>query len=555
MSRLEIRFLVAAAAAAILPLIGVWLIGWRLVGEAYLGQASQHLAGMTERIAAELEARLVTIDRVLKTVCVLAGDNPELALDVALAELPELDTVGLADGRGYVRASRFRVVPPGNRLPKAEPGSVRKDEWGEPLLRVVERCGQRRLEADVRLRPIFDLVATVPPNDTARLFDRSGRLLASSDLTEVLSQGVRAPASEVRRSTRRLASGWRLSVETSRAALTAPLGRANWLMALALVLALFASAVPGVRLARSLTRPLSLLSQGAAALGQSKKPPQLPVTGPPEARAAIRAFNRMAEDLAEHAERLEALVNERTQALRLALRQAEAASRAKSRFLASVSHELRTPLTSIKGYASTLRSRDVRWSEAETEAFLKVIEEEADRLSRLVNDLLDFARHEAQGLRLVTEPLDVSALIETLQPRLRKLAPEHPVRFSIAPGVPRVPADRERIAGVLYNLVENAGRHTPPGTEITVEALPHPEGVEIVVRDQGPGIPPPLWEAVFEPFFQGEPKPHGSGLGLAICKLVVEAHGGRIWIDTPDGGGTAVHLILPKEAHAGPDRG
>lgn len=200
MSRLEIRFLVAAAAAAILPLIGVWLIGWRLVGEAYLGQASQHLAGMTERIAVELEARLVTIDRVLKTVCVLAGDNPELALDVALAELPELDTVGLSDERRYVRASRFRVIPPSSRLPKADPGNVRKDEWGEPVLRVVVTCGQRRLEADVRLRPIFDLVASVPPNDTARLFDQSGHLLASSDLTEVLRQGLQTPASEVRRS-------------------------------------------------------------------------------------------------------------------------------------------------------------------------------------------------------------------------------------------------------------------------------------------------------------------------------------------------------------------
>ncbi len=381
----------------------------------------------------------------------------------------------------------------------------------------------------------------------ARLFGPGGALLSSSDLTELLGGPPPTEKGGLLTAERRLQNGWRLVVALPEAVLFRPLYRANAAMFLLLALALFASALPGVRLGRSLARPLGLLAEAAGALKAGRRPPPIPETGPAEARLAIRAFNRMAEVQADRTEALERAVRARTQELALALAKAEAASQAKTRFLAAVSHELRTPLTNIKGYVSSLLSPDVEWSEAERREFLAVIEEEADRLARRVGDLLDFARGERGELALAPVPLDLEAWLRQVEPALRALAPDHPFDLRVVGRLPLLRADPDRLRSLVTNLVANAARHTPTGTPIGIEAKARAGGVELSVWDRGPGIPDEEKQRVFEPFYQIGEHPGGSGLGLAVARMVVRAHGGRIAIEDHEGGGTRVRVWLPGE--------
>jgi len=536
-SRLEYRFLLAAAAAALLPLMLVWAAGWQLARGAYLEAARARLAGTALALAAQLERRIAAEDAVLKSVCRLAGDDPAWAAEVALAALDELDEIEV-NGR---LASRFRVVGPGDALPPAPDGSVRDDAWGEPLLRRATGCAGGRVRADLRLRPLLAPVGRVGGGLRARLFGPGGRLLARS--------GPGGPPGRWLSTRKRLANGWQVEVALPERALLGPLYRANAAMLALLALALFASALPGVRLGRSLARPLGLLARAAGDLEAGRRPPPIPETGPEEARRAIRAFNRMAEAQAARTEALEQAVKARTHELALALAKARAANRAKTRFLAAVSHELRTPLTSIKGYASSLRSPDVDWSEEERREFLAVIEEEADRLARRVDDLLDFARAERGELALVPVPLDAAAWLRAQLPRLRALAAGHPLTLDLDPRLPVLAADPDRLWSLLANLVENAARHTPPGTPIKVWARPAPGGLELGVEDRGPGIPDAEKERVFEPFHRLDDRPGGSGIGLAVARMVVEAHGGRVAIEDAPEGGTRVRVWLPAEGN------
>jgi len=542
-SRLEHRFLLAAAAAALIPLLLVWLVGWQLARRAYLEAATARLTASADRIALAIDDRLATETRVLTAVCRLATNDPAWAAEVALAALNELDAVEV-NGR---LALRFRVVAPGDRLPPAKPGSVRKDAWGEPILRWQIACAEGRVTADLRLRPALALLGQVRPGVLARLFGPDGALLASSDLTELLGGPPPAAKNGLLIAERRLENGWRLVVALPKAALFRPLYQANAVMFLLLALALFASALPGVRLGRSLARPLGLLAEAAGALEAGQRPPPIPETGPAEARLAIRAFNRMAEAQAARTEALEQAVRTRTQELSLALAKAEAASRAKTRFLAAVSHELRTPLTSIKGYVSSLLSPDVEWSEDERREFLAIIEEEADRLARRVGDLLDFARAERGELALAPIALDIEAWLWRIVPALRALSPGHPLDLQVKGRLPPLRADPDRLLSLVTNLVENAARHTPPGTPIGVEARALAGGVELSVWDRGPGIPEEEKSRVFEPFYQIGEHAGGSGLGLAVARMVVRAHGGRIAIEDHEEGGTRVRVWLPGE--------
>ena len=544
MNRLELRFLLAAAAAALLPLLFTWAVGWQLARRAYLDAAHARLSGTVERIAAQLEDRIRTQKMVLKAACRLGTREPGWAAEVALATLDELDEVEV---HGHL-ASRFRVVAPGERLAPAPPGKVRKDRWGEPILREEMRCREGRVLADLRLRPAFALLGRVSEGLSARLFGPGEELLASSDLSELLGAPARARGTRLTME-RKLSNGWRLVVALPEATLLAPLYRANAVMLALLALALFASALPGIRLARSLARPLDRLAAAAQALEEGRRPLPIPETGPAEARLLIRAFNRMAKAQAARTKALEEAVAARTKELALALAKAQAASRAKTRFLAAVSHELRTPLTNIKGYASSLRSPDVTWSEAERQEFLAIIEEEADRLARQVNDLLDFTRAERGELALAPTRLDPAVWLEEVAPTLKARAAGHPFELKLASGLPTLSADPERLFSLVSNLVENAARHTPPGTPIRVLARAVSGGLELWVEDLGPGIPDSEKERVFEPFHRLGDHPTGSGIGLAVARMVAEAHGGWIRVEDVEGGGARVRVWLPGEGN------
>jgi signal transduction histidine kinase len=217
-------------------------------------------------------------------------------------------------------------------------------------------------------------------------------------------------------------------------------------------------------------------------------------------------------------------------------------------FVANVSHELKTPLTSIAGYAHTLLADQ---PEAETRTrFLQVIAANADRMHRLVDDLLDLARLESGAWTPAIEVVDPRAAAEAAWAPLAARAAAAGVGFSIAVADDvRLAADAEALRQVLGNLFDNALRHTPSGGTIELDVRPADRGTALVVRDTGSGIPAEHLPRVFERFYRVDParsREHGgTGLGLSIVKHLVEAHRGRIDLTSAVGRGTTVRITLP----------
>ncbi|MGH2603133.1 MAG: sensor histidine kinase, partial [Dehalococcoidia bacterium] len=216
--------------------------------------------------------------------------------------------------------------------------------------------------------------------------------------------------------------------------------------------------------------------------------------------------------------------------------------------LSAVSHDLRTPLASIKASVSSLLQQDVTWDTESRHEFLTAIDEETDRLTRLVSNLLDLSRIEGGALRPDKDWYDVRELIETVAGRLERVVTAHRMVLTIAPDAGAAPFDYVQIGQVLANLIENAAKFSPPGTAITIAARRLAGEVEISVADQGPGIPTEERPRVFEKFYRierGGGGPGGAGLGLAISKGFVEAHGGSIRIEEADGAGARFVVTLP----------
>jgi two-component system sensor histidine kinase KdpD len=230
----------------------------------------------------------------------------------------------------------------------------------------------------------------------------------------------------------------------------------------------------------------------------------------------------------------------------------------KSALLAAVSHDLRTPLATIKASTTSLLDPAIVWTAKERDDFLRGIDEETDRLSLMVGNLLDLSRIEGGVLKPDKEWYDVSELVEDVAGRLAPRARQrgHVLRTEIAPDLPLVHFDYVEIAQVLMNLGENALKYTPPGTEVTIAARWVPGAVELAVRDNGTGIPPKDVPHLFDKFFRAEKTGHvpGTGIGLAIAKGLVEAHGGEISVDSRVGEGTTFRFTLPvDDAEGGGD--
>jgi len=231
--------------------------------------------------------------------------------------------------------------------------------------------------------------------------------------------------------------------------------------------------------------------------------------------------------------------------------------RMKSSLISTVSHELRTPLAAIKGYASTLLAEDVRWEETAQREFLSIISQEADRLSQLVNNLLDLSRLEAGSLKLSLQPCDVRALITDAIAQMH-LPTRLDLEMEVEEGLPPLQVDRVRIETVIRNLVENAVKYAGPEASIRIQAQRSGEHVIFRVSDNGPGIPPEERERIFESFYRVESgltrTASGAGLGLAICHGLVRAHGGNIWVESPAKGACIAFSIpiIPQavEEHA-----
>jgi two-component system sensor histidine kinase KdpD len=220
----------------------------------------------------------------------------------------------------------------------------------------------------------------------------------------------------------------------------------------------------------------------------------------------------------------------------------------KTALLNAVSHDLRTPLASIIACAGSLRQTDVAWTEADKQEFAESIEQEARRLNRLVGNLLDVSRMEAGGLRPEKGWYDLGALIDDVLGRLRPLLSQHRVVVELPDDLPPVPLDYVEIDQVLSNLVENAARYAPSGTEIGLAVRLAGAAIQVSVTDEGPGIAPAALSHLFEPFYRGGtrgPRPPGTGLGLAVAQGLVAAHGGRIWAENRAPRGARFVFTLP----------
>lgn len=225
--------------------------------------------------------------------------------------------------------------------------------------------------------------------------------------------------------------------------------------------------------------------------------------------------------------------------------------RLKDEFIGGVSHELRRPLAAIKGYTASLLLPEARWEAAEQREFLQVIDEEADHLAALIDNLLDLARLGAGSLRLSCEPLHLPALADQMVRRIRAQAhlPAHAYELRFPARFPYVEGDSARIAQVLLNLLENAAKYAPPGTPIVVEGRAEGALVAISVRDHGPGLTATQAARVFDKFYRVDSgltrATEGTGLGLALCRGVVEAHGGHISVEATPGQGCTFTFTLP----------
>lgn len=232
-------------------------------------------------------------------------------------------------------------------------------------------------------------------------------------------------------------------------------------------------------------------------------------------------------------------------------REAERAVALQRLFLGMVSHELRTPLASIKGFSSSILATDVSFGPEQLQEFVRIIDTEADRLTALINQLMDVVQVQAGMLRVEPRPTAVQDIVASVMPQLAVLMAQHRLVMTLPDDLPLVLSDPPRIGQVLVNLIGNAAKFSPSQSEVSLSASVRDDQIVFQVSNTGEGIPAEKRDQVFEVFYQveteGGRKP-GSGLGLAICKGLVEAHGGAIWVADTAAPVTTIAFTLPVAA-------
>ena len=278
---------------------------------------------------------------------------------------------------------------------------------------------------------------------------------------------------------------------------------------------------------------LRLVQNATERLGAGDLTARAPEDGRDEVAEVARSFNRMAAELAARAKAL------------------EASDRARRQLLADVSHELMTPLTAMRGYIETLSMNDLPIDAATRERYMRIIDDETRRLETLIGDLLDLARLEGGGSAFRREPVDIAQLFDRVAARHERELEARGIQLvrNVDPNAAVVAGDVDRLEQALQNLAANALRHTPDGGEISLRAEPTPNGVRIIARDSGPGIPHEHLPLIFDRFYKVDASRRaagGSGLGLSIVKTIVERHGGTI--TAYNDGGAVFEITLPSTA-------
>jgi len=272
-----------------------------------------------------------------------------------------------------------------------------------------------------------------------------------------------------------------------------------------------------------------------------------------ELRTRVRSLLRVkrAHDRVQsHNAELEMKVTERTAELRRALSDLQQLDRLKSEFIANVSHELRTPLLHVKGYVDLLADGALGALKAEQATGLGVAREAIEQLERMVEDIVDFSQ--AQAHRLDLQPVSAVEVCRNVIEALEPLAARRRVRTELAapPALPRVLADRIALTRALRHLLDNALKFSPPNGTARVSLEPRGAVVRITMEDNGPGIPPAELERIFQLFYQidgsATRRAGGLGLGLALVKMLVEAHGSQVHVESALGTGSKFWFELAQ---------
>ena len=217
-------------------------------------------------------------------------------------------------------------------------------------------------------------------------------------------------------------------------------------------------------------------------------------------------------------------------------------------FVSTISHELRTPLGFIKGYSTSLLRQDTTWDDSTQREFLNIIDEEADRLARLIENMLESARLQSQTLQFKFSPVRIDALARDVAMRIHTHHPEMKVNFDVET-LPSIRGDGMRIAQVFENLFSNALKYAP-ASEINIGMRLMSDKIRVTFADNGEGIPEDYLPFLFERFYRvpGERTVTGTGLGLYICKQIVMAHHGNIWVESELDKGTTFIIELPVDS-------
>jgi signal transduction histidine kinase len=220
----------------------------------------------------------------------------------------------------------------------------------------------------------------------------------------------------------------------------------------------------------------------------------------------------------------------------------------KSTFISVISHELKTPVALIKGYVATLRRDDARWEKKVVNDSLAVIEEETDRLTALIDDLLDASRLQTGGLSLKRSDVFMPDIVNHLVERYRTQSSKHELVVDLPADFPVLLVDEERIRQVISNLISNAIKYSPDG-KIIISGQVMPDKVILCVRDEGPGISQSDLPHIFDRFYrapEAAKNTKGAGLGLFLARSIIESHGGQIWAESKPDQGTRFCFSLPR---------
>jgi len=295
------------------------------------------------------------------------------------------------------------------------------------------------------------------------------------------------------------------------------------------------SIILALLIARSIARPLQRITAATEEIARGNYDHTLDITSPDEIGRLAASFNAM-------------------------VREVKASRQAQRDFVANVSHELKTPLTSIQGFSQAILDGTAD-NELDRRRAVEIISNEANRMARLVDELLDLARIESGQIKMVRKPVDLAKVLRACVEKFIPRAKKNNILLELdTPDLPPIIGDEDRLAQVFTNLLDNALKHTPPTGKVTVKAQElkaKPRGktkpipmIEVTVTDTGSGIPPEDLDHVFERFYQVDKsragKDRGVGLGLTIAKQIIEAHKGEIKVESVLGLGTKVTVNLPS---------